>query len=135
MPTGDSPAKTLRPIAWTASGLLADRILWASDAPPHELVLLNPADGSIAPLRAGTHTQVAASPDGARIAMVSGNMAIGVPPTFAMSGARRCQRPGDQRCAGAAWLCAGFALVARWGRCCSTRYPRTMNTPSRRLSR
>jgi len=70
--SSDSLPLALMPIAWTPAGILAQRILWASDAPPQGLVLVSPTDGSTQELRQEAHIQAAAAPDGGRIAIVTG---------------------------------------------------------------
>jgi hypothetical protein len=70
----------IRPIAWTAAGLVADHVLWASDAPPRDLGVVNLADGSTRLLREGDHVDIYASRDGAKVAIVTGRLGMGEPP-------------------------------------------------------
>jgi hypothetical protein len=75
----------LAPLAWTPAGVLAERIFWATDAPPQELVLVNPSDGSLRSLREDAHLRAVASPDGAKVALVTGLVPIGETPKFMIS--------------------------------------------------
>ena len=84
LPTGDRPSLTPRPLAWTVDGLIVDRILWASDAPPADLAIIDPADGSERVLHEGQHIEAIATADGAKIALVTGELRIGEPPSVAI---------------------------------------------------
>jgi hypothetical protein len=79
-----TPAESLpllpRPVAWTPAGLIVEDILWATDAPARNIVLVNPADGSRRMLRAADHVGVYPSHDGAKIAVVTGALLLGEPP-------------------------------------------------------
>jgi hypothetical protein len=70
----------VRPIAWSPDGLIADHVLWASDAPPRNVALVNMADGSIRTLREKDHVNVFPSYDGTKVAIVTGYMGMGEPP-------------------------------------------------------
>ncbi|HEU5101121.1 MAG TPA: hypothetical protein VFU22_18985, partial [Roseiflexaceae bacterium] len=69
-----------RPIAWTPDGLVVEEILWATDAPPRNIGLVNSADGSKRTLREADHVSVYPSHDGAKIAVVTGALLLGEPP-------------------------------------------------------
>jgi hypothetical protein len=75
----------IRPIAWTPAGLVADQVLWASDAPARNLTLVNLADASSRMLRASDHVGAAVSHDGAKIAVITGRLGIGEPPQTGLS--------------------------------------------------
>ena len=83
-PTGDGPSLTPRPLAWTADGLIVDQIVWASDAPPSDLTLIDVAGGGERVLHQGPHIQAIPTADGAKIALVTGELRIGEPPTVAI---------------------------------------------------
>lgn len=72
-------SRILRPIAWTPAGILADEIIMATDAPPQNLVLVDPQAGAPRMLRAESHVQAESAPDGARVALVTGFVGMGVP--------------------------------------------------------
>lgn len=72
-------------VAWAAGGLVVQRLLWASDAPPRDVELVSPADGSLRSLRKGEHISVYPSVDGSRLAVVSGRLPIGDLPTAAIT--------------------------------------------------
>jgi hypothetical protein len=84
LPTGDGPSLTPRPLMWTAAGLIADRIVWASDAPPSGLDLINVADGSQRALHEDQHIQAIPTADSTKVALVTGELRIGEPPTVAI---------------------------------------------------
>ncbi len=69
------------PVEWVAAGLIVENFLWGTDAPPQNVALVNIADGSTRSLRKGQHIAVYPSPDGSRVAVVSGTLRIGEPPT------------------------------------------------------
>ncbi len=64
--------RMLMPVAWTSAGLIAHQILWASDAPANGLFLVDAARGTVRALNDADHWTAAPSPDGKRIAIVSG---------------------------------------------------------------
>ncbi|HSH79985.1 MAG TPA: hypothetical protein VLA19_15780 [Herpetosiphonaceae bacterium] len=72
-------SRILRPIAWTPAGILAEEIIMATDAPPQNLVLIDPQAGAPRMLRAESHVQAESAPDGARVALVTGFVGMGVP--------------------------------------------------------
>jgi Tol biopolymer transport system component len=69
--------RILAPIAWTQSGILTQYLLWATDAPARDVVLVDPANGSLRTLATGDHWTAIVSPDGRRVARVSGELMIG----------------------------------------------------------
>lgn len=85
LPTGDGPSLTPRPLVWTPAGLIVDRIVWASDAPPAGLDLIDMADGSQRALHEGQHIQAIPTADGAKVALVTGELRIGEPPSVAIT--------------------------------------------------
>lgn len=74
----------LVPIAWTPRGLLVEQILYATDALPRGLTLLDPVTGETQMLRAGEHLQAISSSDGAQVALVVGQLPPGGQPTAAL---------------------------------------------------
>jgi hypothetical protein len=82
-PPNDQPLM-LSPVAWSPTGLLVERLLWGSDALPQGLALIEPASGTIAPLREREHLRAVPSPDGRRIALVTGSVPIGGAPSAAI---------------------------------------------------
>jgi len=83
-PQTDQPLM-LSPVAWTAGGLIVERLLWGSDAPPQGLALIDPSSGAITSIREHNHLSAAVSPDGRKIALVTGSAPIGVAPTAAIA--------------------------------------------------
>ncbi|HEX5691629.1 MAG TPA: hypothetical protein VFX76_16560, partial [Roseiflexaceae bacterium] len=81
---GAQPSFPLMPLAWTPAGIMVQPIMWATDAPPQGLVLVNPADGAIETIREEWHLDSAVSPDGTHVAVVVGEMSLGgdPPPTM-----------------------------------------------------
>jgi hypothetical protein len=69
----------LWPMAWTPDGILAEAIIWASDAPPQRLLHVNPEDGTSSAIRDTNYLQARAAPNGARIAFVTGVPMMGGP--------------------------------------------------------
>jgi hypothetical protein len=69
----------LGPLAWTEDGILAEEIIWASDAPPQGLVLVDPEDGTSSVIRGDNYLQARSTRDGAHIAFVTGVQMIGAP--------------------------------------------------------
>jgi dipeptidyl aminopeptidase/acylaminoacyl peptidase len=84
-PTGNGLSLTPRPLAWTPAGLVVDRVLWASDALPQGLALIDPADGSERSLRDPAHIQAIPAADGTKIALVTGELRIGETPSVAIA--------------------------------------------------
>jgi hypothetical protein len=72
----------LAPLGWTPAGLVVERIFWATDAPPQELIVVDPTDGSVQSLRNASHLQAVPSPDGSKVALVKGEVPIGGTPAF-----------------------------------------------------
>jgi WD40 repeat protein len=70
-----------RPVAWTPAGLFVEDVLWATDAPARNVALVNPADGSRRVLREDAHVGVYPSHNGAKVAVVTGALLMGEPPT------------------------------------------------------
>ncbi|WP_029215202.1 LpqB family beta-propeller domain-containing protein [Kallotenue papyrolyticum] len=75
----------LVPIAWTPRGLLVEQILYATDALPRGLALLDPTTGEVQTLRAGEHIQAVPSSDGAHAALVVGQLPPGGQPVAAIA--------------------------------------------------
>jgi hypothetical protein len=69
-----------RPLAWTLTGLIVDRVLWGSDATPLGTALVSPTDGSVQTLSDTAHLQAIPAPDGTKIALVTGEVPIGGTP-------------------------------------------------------
>ena len=92
-----------RPVAWTPNGLVVEDLLWASDAPPRNIALVNPADGSKRVLREDAHVNVYPSHDGTKVAVVTGALRLGEPPTTGIeilevaSGQQQAILPVQQR--------------------------------------
>ncbi len=72
-------SRVLRPVAWTPAGILAEEIIMATDAPPQNLVLIDPQAGTPRTVRAASHVQAESAPDGTRVALVTGFLGMGVP--------------------------------------------------------
>ncbi len=71
-----------RPIGWTPTGILVEHLLWASDAPPQGPFLVDPADGATRSLAVERYLRAAPTVDGARLALVTGEVPIGGTPTM-----------------------------------------------------
>jgi hypothetical protein len=82
-PPTDQPLM-LSPVAWSPTGLLIERLLWGSDALPQGLALIEPASGTISSIREREHLRAVVSPDGRRIALVTGSVPIGGAPSAAI---------------------------------------------------
>jgi dipeptidyl aminopeptidase/acylaminoacyl peptidase len=67
----------LSPIAWTENGLYVERLLWASDAPPHGIVRVDPQSGEMQVLNDEDHIRAEISPDGTRAARLTGILPMG----------------------------------------------------------
>ena len=85
----------LGPLAWTPAGIVAEEIIWASDAPPQGLVLLDPKDGTSTIIREADHLDARVSADGTRIAIVTGVRMIGGPGEAGVAVLDRAQ--GDEQ--------------------------------------
>jgi len=68
----DQAGSVLQPVAWTGEGLFTTRIIWASDAPPLGLQIVDPVSGNVANVIETAHYGVAVSPNGRRAAFVGG---------------------------------------------------------------
>lgn len=69
------------PVAWLPDGLLVQRLLWASDAPPRDLIMLDPSSGAERRVYEGETIGIYPSPDGTRFALTTGQRPIGGVPT------------------------------------------------------
>lgn len=67
----------LTPIAWTANGLLVERLLWSSDAPPHGITRVDPTSGDMVTLNDEDHIRVEIAPNGQRAAQLTGILPMG----------------------------------------------------------
>lgn len=74
----------LSPVEWTSAGLIVERLLWGSDALSQGLALIDPVSGTLTPMRERDHLRAVVSPDGRRIALVTGNLPIGAAPSAAI---------------------------------------------------
>lgn len=83
--SGDDLPLVPMPIAWRANGLFVQNVLWASDALPQGLTLIDPASGATQVLRKDTHIAAYPSPSGGQVALVIGELRIGEPPTAGIS--------------------------------------------------
>jgi hypothetical protein len=83
-PPADQPL-LLSPVAWSPTGLVVERLLWGSDALPQGLALIGPVSGTISPLREREHLRAVPSPNGRRIALVTGSVPIGGAPKAAIT--------------------------------------------------
>jgi hypothetical protein len=83
-PPTDRPL-LLSPVAWSPAGLVVERLLWGSDALPQGLALIEPVSGTISPLREREHLRAVPSPNGRRIALVTGSVPIGGAPKAAIT--------------------------------------------------
>jgi Tol biopolymer transport system component len=66
----------LFPLAWTPNGLFAERILYATDAPPQGLALVDPQSGEVEIVRESPHLMAAATSDGSSFALMVGERPI-----------------------------------------------------------
>jgi hypothetical protein len=71
----------LAPMAWTHNGLLAQRLIWGSDAPPFKLSLVDPADGRVQVLRDEGYVAAYPAQDSTKIALVTGQIIFGDGPS------------------------------------------------------
>ncbi|HWQ16073.1 MAG TPA: hypothetical protein VNL77_24950, partial [Roseiflexaceae bacterium] len=69
---GADPPFLPLPLAWTPAGVLVQEVLWGTDAPPRGVALVAPADGAVTARVAVEHLAAYPSPDGARVALVTG---------------------------------------------------------------
>jgi hypothetical protein len=70
---------------WTDAGILLDRLLWATDAPPIDLALFVPESKEFLPIFAEGHFSTAISRDGQQVAVSTGYVPIGETPSFDLS--------------------------------------------------
>lgn len=68
------------PVAWTETGLVVEAILYATDAPPQNLALIDPASGESRTLRAESHLRAVVAADGRSAFLVTGALPIGATP-------------------------------------------------------
>jgi hypothetical protein len=71
-----------RPIGWTPAGILVEHVLWATDAPSQGPFLVDPADGTTRSLAVDSYLRAVPTADGARLALVTGEVPIGGVPTM-----------------------------------------------------
>lgn len=74
----------LVPVAWTEQGLIAELILYATDAPPKGLFLIDPEGGAVQQLSEMFHLQAFATSAGTRFALIEGTWNIGEPPQHSL---------------------------------------------------
>jgi dipeptidyl aminopeptidase/acylaminoacyl peptidase len=84
MASADAIPLPMVPVGWTDAGLFVERILYASDAPPRDLTLVNIESAEATPLREDSHLQVIPSPDGSSVAVIVGVLPIGQQPRAAI---------------------------------------------------
>ncbi len=70
-PAGTAPY-VLYPVAWTPAGLFVERIIYASDAPPQGLALVDPQSGGVEVLREANHLWAVPTDDGTSVALMVG---------------------------------------------------------------
>ncbi len=81
----NGPALVASPASWTADGLFAQLLLWGTDAPPQDVLLIDPANTNARTLRKGPHLGIYPAPSGGRVAVVTGTRPIGGQPTSGIS--------------------------------------------------
>lgn len=67
-------------VAWNRGGLFVRKILYASDAPPQGLFLVDLQSNTLQTIYDGINYGAEPSPDGQKIALVTGELGIGSPP-------------------------------------------------------
>jgi hypothetical protein len=67
-------------VAWNRGGLFVRKILYASDAPPQGLFLVDLQNNRLQSVAEGTNYGAEPGPDGQQIALVMGELSIGSPP-------------------------------------------------------
>lgn len=79
------PALVASPAGWTTDGLFAEQLMWGSDAPPQDVLLIDPANANTRTLHKGAHLAIYPAPSGGRVALVTGTRPIGDQPTTGVS--------------------------------------------------
>ena len=74
----------LGPVEWGSAGLVVERRRWGTDAPPEDLMTIDPATGTTRTLFRGWHWGAQLSDDGKRVAVVSGNIGMGQDPEMSL---------------------------------------------------
>lgn len=85
MASADALPLPMVPVGWTEAGLFVERILYASDAPPRDLSLIDLASGEAMLVRADSHLQAIPAPDGASVVVIAGELPPGGQPSAAIS--------------------------------------------------
>jgi hypothetical protein len=83
-PPTDQPLTRL-PVEWSRAGLLVERLLWGSDAPPQGLDIIDTDSGMIWPIREHEHLRALVSPDSRRMLLATGSVPIGGTPKAAIT--------------------------------------------------
>lgn len=83
--TSEADRYALYLLDWTQAGILLDRLLWATDAPPVDLTLFVPESKQFLPIFADAHLSTAISRDGQQVALSTGYVPIGEVPSFELS--------------------------------------------------
>ncbi len=65
------------PVMWLSSGLVVQHLLWASDAPPRDLIMIDPSSGAERRMYEGAMIGAYPSPDGSRFALTTGQRPLG----------------------------------------------------------
>jgi hypothetical protein len=84
-----------RPMEWTRGGLFAADIMWATDAPPRNVTLVNTEDGSERMVYEGSFLGAVPAPDGAHVAIITGQPGMGSVPTMKVT-VVSASAPGEQ---------------------------------------
>lgn len=84
-----------RPMEWTRGGLFTADIMWATDAPPRNVTLVNSDDGSERMVYEGDFLGAMPAPDGAHVAIVTGQPGMGSVPTMNVK-VVSASAPGEQ---------------------------------------
>jgi Tol biopolymer transport system component len=69
--------KPLVPLAWTSTGLLAQELLWASDAPPHGITHVDTATGKLTTVYDEDYLRAEIAPNGSHAAVLTGILPMG----------------------------------------------------------
>ncbi len=76
----------LVPVSWSTNGLLVEKIIWASDATPQGLYLVDPDTGALKPVYEKPYVHAVPSPDGKQAILVQGQIGMGeVNPKLSLS--------------------------------------------------